>query len=185
MDMQRLRLRGGSPLLALVLAGSVLSSAGSSRAQPRAAPARGSCLAFHQVHPQVHAPAALQTRVPEGFRIYLVAYSERLEEGLVLRETPFVDGGDLAEAKASFDSATGQPVVILRFNDVGRAKLADFTQAHVGRAIAIVVGGRVISAPLVREPIQDGISQIGGSLTVKGADGLVAKLRSGTCAPAR
>lgn len=184
MGMQQLRLRQVSPLLALVLAG-VLSSVGSPRAQPGPAPARGNCLTFHQVHPEVRAPAALQTRAPEGFKVYLVAYSERPEEGLILRETPFVDGGDLADAETSFDLATGQPVVILRFNDTGRAKLAGFTQAHVGRAIAIVVDGRVISAPLVREPILDGISQIGGSLTAKDAVGLVAKLKSGTCAPAR
>ena len=43
------------------------------------------------------------------------------------------------------------------------------TIARAFSLIAIVVGGRVISAPLIREPILEGISQIGGSL----ADGLL------------
>jgi preprotein translocase subunit SecD len=180
----RLRLRRVSSLLALVLAAAVLWSVGPSRAQSVATPGPG-CLSFHQVHPEVHAPAALQTRVPEGFKIYLVPYSDQPEQGLVLREAPFLNGGDLADAETSFDLESRQPVLILRFNETGRAKLAGFTQAHVGRAIAIVVDGRVISAPLLREPILDGVAQVGGSLTAKDAAELVGKLQTRTCTSAR
>jgi SecD/SecF fusion protein len=181
--MQRLRLRRVPAFTALGLAAAVLCSAGPSRAQSMATPGPG-CLSFHQVHPEVRAPAALQTRVPEGFKIYLVPYSDRPEQGLVLREAPFLNGGDLADAETSADLDTRQPVLILRFNDTGRAKLAGFTQAHVGHAIAIVVDGRVISAPLLREPILDGLAQVGGSLTPKDAAELVSKLQARTCASA-
>jgi preprotein translocase subunit SecD len=182
--MQRFRLQQVSCLAALALGAGVLWSAGPSRAQSVATPGPG-CLSFHQVHPEVHAPAALQTRVPEGFRIYLVAHSDRPEQGLVLREAPFLNGGDLTDAETSVDLDTRQPLLILRFNETGRARLAGFTQAHVGHAIAIVVDGRVISAPLLREPILDGLAQIGGSLTPKDAQELVSKLKARTCASAR
>lgn len=182
--MQRLRLRRASSLPALVLAAGVLWGAGLSRAQSVATPGPG-CLSFHQIHPEVHAPAALQTRVPEGFRFYLVSYSDRPEQGLVLREAPFLNGGDLADAETSVDVDTRQPVLILRFNETGRARLAGFTQAHVGRAIAIVVDGRVISAPVLREPILDGVAQLGGSLTPKDAAELVSNLNARTCPSAR
>jgi preprotein translocase subunit SecD len=182
--MQRLRLRRGSTLPALVLAAVVLCSVGPSRAQSVAPPGPG-CLSFHEVHPEVRAPAALRTRVPEGFKVYLVTYSDRPEQGLVLRDAPFLNGGDLADAETSADLDTRQPFLILRFNETGRAKLAGFTQAHLGRAIAIVVDGRVISAPLLREPILDGLAQVGGSLTPKDAAELVGKLQARTCASAR
>src|SRR5262245_3535712 len=70
MGMQRLRRLGVSSLLALASAAGVLWSADSSRAWATAPPARGGCLTFHQVHPEVRASGALQTRVPEGFKIY-------------------------------------------------------------------------------------------------------------------
>jgi SecD/SecF fusion protein len=183
--MQRLRLRRVSPLPALVLAACALWNARPSGAQPAATPSRGGCLSFHLVHPEVRAPAALLTRAPEGFKIFLLSYTDRPEEGLILRETPFLDSGDLVDADPSYDFDSRQPVLILRFTDVGRAKLAGFTQAHIGHAIAIVVDGRVISAPLLREPILDGVAQIGGNLTPKDAEELIGKIKARACPSAR
>lgn len=44
-----------------------------------------------------------------------------------------------------------------------------------------MIGGRVVSAPVIREPILGGQGQISGSLTVSEAEQLAARIRSGTC----
>jgi preprotein translocase subunit SecD len=45
--------------------------------------------------------------------------------------------------------------VAIRFTTQGAGKMAAATQSHIGRPLAIVVDGKVITAPTVRGPISD------------------------------
>ena len=66
---------------------------------------------------------------------------------------PMLQGDRLADAAAGFDQQTGQPIVTFRFDSVGAKRFAEITRAHVGEPFAIVLDGKVLSAPVIQEPI--------------------------------
>ncbi len=90
-----------------------------------------------------------------------------------------VDGGDLTDARAGTDQQTGQWVVNFTFNSVGARRFADVTRSNVGRQFAIVLDNKVISAPVIREPILGGRGQISGNFTAASASDLALLLRAG------
>lgn len=138
------------------------------------------CLTFHEVHPQITVQEALRTQVPTGYRIYPSASSEDAQT-LLLREIPLVRGSEVADAQAGFDARTSEPIVSFRFSPAGTRAFALFTRDNVGHPFAIVLDDRVISAPVIREPILGGKGQVSGNFTIADAQGLAAKLKSGTC----
>lgn len=96
-----------------------------------------------------------------------------------VRNTVVLTGDRLSDASAGFDPQTGEPTVNFRFDRAGAREFADITQANVGRPFAIVLDNRVLSAPVIREPITGGSGQISGSFSVQEASTLSALLRAG------
>ncbi len=133
-------------------------------------------LSFHEVHPTMSVEEGRQ-RPPSGYKVY---ESEDREEGAqLLNETPVVRGDELVDAQPAFDQRTSEPIISFRFNNSGARKFGNFTKDHVGRPFAIVLDDKVISAPVVREPILGGSGQISGSFSVETANQLAIQLRSG------
>jgi preprotein translocase subunit SecD len=171
-----------SRLVAVILSSTALLTGGSHGvsllgAQPKSE--NLGCPSFHEVHPTTTAKEALQTRVPAGFKIYLSDVEH--DDPVLLRETPIVSGGEVADAQADIEYRTNEPVVAFRFNAAARRRFADFTTRNLGHSFAIVLDDRAISVLLIREPITRGIGQINGRFTVADAERLAAKLKSGTC----
>jgi SecD/SecF fusion protein len=92
---------------------------------------------------------------------------------------PMLQGERLADAAAGFDQHTGQPIVTFRFDNIGAKRFAEITRTHVGEPFAIVLDGKVISAPVIQQPITGGSGQISGSFTVAETTTLAALLRAG------
>jgi SecD/SecF fusion protein len=90
-----------------------------------------------------------------------------------------VDGADLVDAQQSFDQQTGEPDVTFRFNLRGGQKFGQVTSENVGRPFAIVLDGKVISAPVIRSPITGGTGQITGNFSLDEASSLAILLRAG------
>ncbi len=134
-------------------------------------------LTFHAVHPSISAEEAAQTRVPSGYKSFPDA--EKEGGNYLLQETPVVSGEDLTDAQPGFDQQTNEPVINFRFNQSGARKFGRFTQENVGAPFAIVLDAKVLSAPVIREPILGGSGQISGSFTVETAGNLAVQLRSG------
>ncbi|WP_165644810.1 protein translocase subunit SecD [Oharaeibacter diazotrophicus] len=88
-------------------------------------------------------------------------------------------GDRLTDARVGFDPTTNEPLVSFRFDTVGAARFAEITRANVGRPFAIVLDDKVLSAPVIREPITGGSGQISGNFTVESANDLAALLRAG------
>lgn len=87
-------------------------------------------------------------------------------------------GGDqLVDAQASYDNSG--PVVSFRFNNVGGKKFAQITEENVGKPFAVVLDGKVITAPRINTPITGGSGIITGDFTVQEATELALLLRSG------
>ena len=132
-------------------------------------------LDFRMVDQSMTAEQAAQTRPP--------ADSEVLDgEGGVkylIEKRVLVSGADLTDAQPGFDQRTSEPIVSFRFNSSGARKFAEATQANVGKPFAIVLDNKVISAPVIREPILGGSGQISGNFTVQSANDLAILLRAG------
>jgi preprotein translocase subunit SecD len=133
-------------------------------------------LSFHEVHTSMNVEEGRQ-RPPAGYKVY---ESEDKEEGAqLLNETPVVRGDELVDAQPGFDQRTNEPIITFRFNNAGARKFGNFTKDHVNRPFAIVLDDKVISAPVIREPILGGSGQISGNFTVETATQLAIQLRSG------
>ncbi len=76
-------------------------------------------------------------------------------------------------------SRRASPIVNFRFDSVGARQFGDVTKANVGRRFAIVLDNKVISAPVIREPILGGSGEISGSFTSQSANDLAVLLRAG------
>jgi preprotein translocase subunit SecD len=163
----------------LILVAGIVALLSSTPPIPLGAQQQG-CVSFHEVHAQITAQEALQTGVPAGYQIYSFAGSKNKEKHL-LHEIPFVRGGEMSDAQASFDGRTGEPVISFRLNPEGAGKLLSFTRNNVGRPFAIVLDNQVISSPVIREPIREGTGQISGNFTSAQAQQLATNLKSGTC----
>jgi protein-export membrane protein SecD len=100
-------------------------------------------------------------------------------EKIGVRKRVDVDGGDLTDARAATNSQTGQWVVEFSFNSVGARRFADITRANVNHRFAIVLDGKVLSAPVIREPITGGRGEISGNFTAASATDLSVLLRAG------
>ncbi len=98
---------------------------------------------------------------------------------LPVEKRVMVQGEDLTDAQPGFDQRTSEPIVNFRFNIRGGQKFGEVTTENVGRPFAIVLDGKVISAPRILSPITGGSGQISGRFTVEEANKLAILLRAG------
>ena len=97
----------------------------------------------------------------------------------VIKKQVLVSGENLVDAQPGFDQRTNEPIVTFRFDATGAKRFARATQENVGLPFAIILDGKVVSAPVIREPILGGSGQISGNFTVAEASDLAVTLRSG------
>src|SRR5437764_1006728 len=109
----------------------------------------------------------------------LLPSAETAGQNYVIKKQVLVSGGDLTDAQPGFDQRSGQPIVSFKFNTSGSRKFAQATTEHVKEPFAIVLDNKVISAPVIQEPITGGQGQISGNFTVQQANDLAILLRAG------
>ena len=98
---------------------------------------------------------------------------------LLIQKRVMVSGDRLTNAAATFNQQTGEAVVTFRFDSVGARQFGNVTKANVGRRFAIVLDNKVISAPVIREPILGGSGEISGNFNAQSANDLAVLLRAG------
>lgn len=98
---------------------------------------------------------------------------------IAVKRQVMVSGDELTDAQQSYDQQNNQPIVNIRFNGSGGRKFARVTTENVNKPFAIILDGKVLSAPNINEPILGGSAQISGSFTVQSANQLAIALRSG------
>ncbi len=98
---------------------------------------------------------------------------------IAVRRLGGISGDKLVKADPTFDQQTNEPAVTIQFDGEGGQKFARMTQANTNKLFAIILDGQVISAPVIKEPIFGGVSQISGSFTTESANQLSIALRSG------
>jgi protein-export membrane protein SecD len=139
-------------------------------------------LVFRLVDQTMTAQQAAAGRVPPGSEIVEsdsdvdAAGEPRL---YLVRKQVMVSGENLVDAQPGFDSQTNEPIVSFRFDAAGGRRFGVATSENVGRPFAIVLDGKVVSAPVIRSAILGGSGQISGGFTVQEANDLAVLLRAG------
>ena len=118
--------------------------------------------------------------VPPGDE--LVPYADAAKGGagpIAVRKLGGIKGDQLTNAQQSNDDRSNAAVVNITFDQQGGAKFAKLTTENVGKPFAIILDGKVLSAPVIEEPILGGTARISGNFTMESANQLAIALRSG------
>ena len=137
-------------------------------------------LEFKLVDDSALASDIQQGIVPPGDE--LVPYLDPAKDGalpLPVRRLGGIKGDQLANAQQGFDDRNNTPIVNITFDQQGGAKFARLTSENTGKRFAIILDGKVLSAPVIQEPIIGGQARISGSFSVESANQLAISLRSG------
>ncbi|OIO37056.1 MAG: hypothetical protein AUJ74_00175 [Candidatus Omnitrophica bacterium CG1_02_44_16] len=118
---------------------------------------------------------ALAGNVAEGMEL-----KEIEGEKLLLHKKADLTGEYLDTADVKFDEGSfGQPIVAMKLKGDGINKFAQVTKNNVGQRLAIVLDGKIYSAPRINEAIPSGEAVITGRFTPDEAKDLAIVLRSG------
>ncbi len=98
----------------------------------------------------------------------------------VVKKRALVSGEMLTSARGDHDPDTGNPAVGFSFNGQGTHRFAEATTQNVGKPFAIILDGRVISAPVIHTAITAGNGIITGHFTEQSANDMAVLLKSGS-----
>ena len=90
-----------------------------------------------------------------------------------------MSGENLIDAQPSFNNQSNQPTVSFTLDRLGAQKFGRTTTDSVGKRLAIVLDGKIVSAPSINEPITSGSGIISGNFSFQEATDLALLLRSG------
>ena len=100
-------------------------------------------------------------------------------EELIVSKRIIISGENLVDAIPRMDNQSNQTVVSFTLDRVGAKRFAKATMSGIGKRLAIVLDGKIVSAPVVRDAIVSGSGQISGNFTFQSATDLSLLLRSG------
>jgi SecD/SecF fusion protein len=117
--------------------------------------------------------------VPAGYRIETQTETSEerpIEEQLLVKVRPDLLGDRVRKAFPTYDEQGWG--VALQLDREGANLFGQLTQAHVGERFAIVLDGKVQSAPVIREPIHGGHASITGHFTEEEVRNLASVLEN-------
>jgi preprotein translocase subunit SecD len=90
-------------------------------------------------------------------------------------------GKSLVDAQMNVDQRSGMPCVSIKFDSVdGTRKIAELSKRYLHKQFAMVLDGKVLSAPVFQAVLTDGVAQITGHFTMEEANELALLLRAGS-----
>ena len=90
-----------------------------------------------------------------------------------------LNGENLLDAQPQMNNQTNETVVSFTLDRVGAKRFGKATSTGIGKQLAIVLDGKIVSAPVIRDTIASGNGQISGNFTFQSATDLALLLRSG------
>ncbi len=114
----------------------------------------------------------------DSFGVEKLQYEDGLNEDLVSKRI-ILSGDNLLDAQPRMNNQTNETVVSFTLDRVGAKRFGKATSSNIGRQLAIVLDGKIISAPVIRDTIASGSGQISGGFTFQTATDLALLLRSG------
>ena len=100
-------------------------------------------------------------------------------EKLFVSKRIVMSGENLIDAQPSIQNQNNEPTVSFTLDRLGAQKFGRATTDNVGKRLAIVLDGEIVSAPNINEPITSGNGMISGNFTFQEATDLALLLRSG------
>ncbi len=100
-------------------------------------------------------------------------------EKLNISKRIIMSGENLIDAQPSIQNQNNEPTVSFTLDRLGSQKFGRATTDNVGKRLAIVLDGEIVSAPNINEPITSGNGMISGNFTFQEATDLALLLRSG------
>ena len=100
-------------------------------------------------------------------------------EKLDVSKRIIMSGENLIDAQPSIQNQSNEPTVSFTLDRLGAQKFGRATTDNVGKRLAIVLDGEIVSAPNINEPITSGNGMISGNFTFQEATDLALLLRSG------
>ena len=114
----------------------------------------------------------------ETFGTEKLVFEDDSEEVIVSKRI-IISGENLIDANPRLDNQTNETVVTFTLDRVGAKKFGRATSKSIGKRLAIILDGKIISAPVVQDAIIGGSGQITGNFTFQSATDLALLLRSG------
>ena len=114
----------------------------------------------------------------DSFGAEKLKYEDDTEEAIVSKRI-ILSGDNLLDAQPRMDSETNETVVTFTLDRVGAKRFGKATSTGIGKQLAIVLDGKIISAPVIQDTIASGSGQISGGFTFQSATDLALLLRSG------
>ena len=114
----------------------------------------------------------------DSFGAEKLKYEDSDEESIVSKRI-ILSGDNLLDAQPRMNNETNETVVSFTLDRVGAKRFGKATSTGIGKQLAIVLDGKIISAPVIRDTIASGSGQISGGFTFQSATDLALLLRSG------
>jgi preprotein translocase subunit SecD len=131
--------------------------------------------------PQPNIPAPFQLRIVldgpgEDSEPMTNNASGAKAETVHVQKTPLLDSTAISSAIVTTNLSTGTPQIDVEFSEAGKQLFAEITKENINKRLAIVLGGHLYSAPVIRSEISAGKAQIDGEFTAEEARQLAAKI---------
>jgi len=129
-------------------------------------------LEFRLVHPK-RQPGSLSDTPPPGYGLLVLEREDR-QTGEIhkvphfVRRIPEMTGRSVQNAQAVLNTYGGHEIS-LTMTPEGRERFAEVTRQHVGQQLAIVLDGKLYSAPVIRQEIEGGQASISGDFSQREA----------------
>jgi protein-export membrane protein SecD len=114
----------------------------------------------------------------DSFGAEKLTYEDGSDEAMVSKRI-ILSGDNLLDAQARMNNETNETVVSFTLDRIGAKRFGKATSTGIGNQLAIVLDGKIISAPVIRDTIASGSGQISGGFTFQSATDLALLLRSG------
>ncbi len=154
---------------ALLLAGGAMTVALSSDTAAGGGNPAPSVFQFRLVLNAPSAKADLMTVVRPGA-------DAQATETLYVQKKVLLDQTDLKSASVITNQPAGKPRIQITLTDAGAKRFAKVTHQNIGKRLAIIIDGRLYSAPTIKTEIRDGKAQITGNFSEQEANDLAAKI---------
>ena len=114
----------------------------------------------------------------DSFGAEILLFEDGINEAMVNKRI-ILNGENLLDAQPQMNNQTNETVVSFTLDRVGSKRFGKATSTGIGKQLAIVLDGKIVSAPIIRDTIASGNGQISGNFTFQSATDLALLLRSG------
>lgn len=132
-------------------------------------------LEFKLVDDEHDVNSALSGHVPAGDAVYY----DRQGHPYLLKDHTVLTGEFLSDAGSGIDNQTGEAIVNVSFDARGKRIFGRLTTDNVQKRMAILLDNKVITAPVINEPITGGQARINGFADSQEAHNVAIMLRAG------